>query len=242
MSHAENYQKLQAVMTDYAPWVKTSAHQVLSHLSLQGKTVVDFGCGRGTWLEMALSHGASRVLGLDTHALDNEAPLVPVQYVDLSQPVHLQERFDMALCLEVAEHLPAASAPALVSSLCQAASLVLFSAAIPGQGGMYHLNEQAPAYWHALFLEHDFDCYDFRSLFWDDPLIQPWYRCNTLVFARRDAAHLLGPLVDYKVSSPLHLVHPGIFEAYALRDQNVILHYDASELRWYPEIVPQGPL
>ena len=242
MRHAENYQKLQDVMTAYAPWVKTSANQLLSFLDMKDKTVVDFGCGRGTWLEMALSHGANRVLGLDTHALENETQLVPVQYVDLSQLVHLDEKFDVALCLEVAEHLPPSCAPTLVSSLCQAANIVVFSAAIPGQGGMYHLNEQAPAYWHALFLAHHFDCYDFRSLFWDDALIQPWYRCNTLVFAHRDAADRLGALAQYKVQSPLHLVHPDIFEAYALSDKNVILHYDAIKLRWYPEMIANDEL
>ena len=240
MSHSDNYQKLQDVMTAYAPWVKTSAHRVLSFVDLQGKTVVDFGCGRGTWLEMALSHGACEVLGLDTHALDHETPQVPVQYVDLSKTVHLDKTFDFALCLEVAEHLPPASAPALVSSLCQAASVVVFSAAIPGQGGMYHLNEQAPDYWHQLFQLQGFDCYDFRALFWNDEAVQPWYRCNTLVFAHSQAAHLLGKLSQYKVQSPLHLVHPGIFEAYALSDKNVILHYDPLKLRWYPEVFANG--
>ena len=236
MRHAENYQKLQDVMTTYAPWVKTSANQLLSYLDLKDKTVVDFGCGRGTWLEMALSHGASRVLGLDTHALENETQRIPVQYVDLAQTVHLEEKFDFAMCLEVAEHLPPSSASVLVSSLCQAAHIVVFSAAIPGQGGMYHLNEQPPAYWNELFLTHQFECYDFRTLFWNDALIQPWYRCNTLVFAHRDAAKRLGNLTQYKVQTPLHLVHPDIFKAYALSDQNVILHYDAVKLHWYPEL------
>jgi SAM-dependent methyltransferase len=237
MLQAQNYQKLQDVMTAYAPWVKTSAEQVLSYLDLKDKTLVDFGCGRGTWLETALNRGAQSVLGLDTHALENETLQIPVRYVDLSKQVQLETKYDYAICLEVAEHLPIESAPTLVRSLCNAASIVLFSAAIPGQGGMYHLNEQPPQYWSELFFEHDFECYDFRSLFWNDPLIQPWYRCNTLVFAHKGASSQLGALTQHRVQHPLHLVHPDIFEAYAVRERNIILHFDEFQKHWYPEML-----
>jgi hypothetical protein len=52
-----------------------------------------------------------------------------------------RKRFDLAISLEVAEHLPEGSAGALVSTLIEAAPVVVFSAAIKGQSGTNHINE-----------------------------------------------------------------------------------------------------
>ena len=70
---------------------------------------------------------------------------------DLTKPIHLERRFDLVLCLEVADHLPADSAPTLMDSLVSLGPVILFSAAIPYQGGTHHLNEQWPLYWARYF-------------------------------------------------------------------------------------------
>ena len=53
------------------------------------------------------------------------------QVQDLRRSFRLERRFDLALCLEVAEHLPAKAADAFVASLVELAPVVVFSAAMP---------------------------------------------------------------------------------------------------------------
>ena len=150
------------------------------------KTVVDFGCGRGTWLRACLETGVETVLGLDGHYVNQDTLLIDrdqFRAVDLGEPIRLEGGFDLALCLEVAEHLPARSARTLVQSLTDAASVILFSAAVPGQGGTSHVNEQWPLYWERLFAERGMRKYDVvRPLIWRDRSICPWYRQNIYIY------------------------------------------------------------
>ena len=105
--------------------------------------------------------------------------------------MHLDQRFDLALCLEVAEHLPASSAPVLIESLVSAAPVVLFSAAVPEQGGVHHINEQWPSYWEKLFAERGLRKFDvIRPLIWNNCSIQPWYRQNLYLFTSRSNERL----------------------------------------------------
>ena len=104
---------------------------------------------------------------------------------DLTEPVTNPERFDLAICIEVAEHLPEQSAKTLVDSLCSLSDFILFSAAIPGQGGLHHLNEQWQEYWVAQFQEKGFVAFDYiRPRIWNDSKIQFWYKQNILLFAK----------------------------------------------------------
>src|SRR5262245_27058351 len=131
---------------------------------LHPRRVVDVGCGTGTWLAAFAEHGATEVLGLDGEYVDRALLDIPADCfvpADLTQPVHQLGRYDLALCLEVAEHLPASRAEGLVSDLTNLAPVVLFSAAIPLQGGVNHVNEQWPEYWAGLFRDRGFvpiDC------------------------------------------------------------------------------------
>lgn len=161
---------------------------------LPARSAVDFGCGQGAWLKACLENGIETVLGLDGDYVNRDKLLVDREQfraVDLSRPVRLDRRFDLALCLEVAEHLPAHSAPVLVESLVAAAPVVLFSAALPGQGGVHHINEQWPAYWKGLFARHGMRKYDvIRPLIWHDRSIDLWYRQNLYLFTSNPNEHL----------------------------------------------------
>lgn len=117
------------------------------------RTVVDVGCGTGEWAAEAIRHGKIAV-GLDLHS-PKELHQAPVFPVDLAITTDFG-RYDLAICLEVAEHLPAESGPGLVEALANS-ELVLFSAATPGQPGVDHINCQPHEYWHELFLENGFD-------------------------------------------------------------------------------------
>lgn len=147
--------------------------------------MLDIGCGEGTWLRAALLAGVQDVVGVDGVEIKPERLLFPACSLvirDLTRPLVLGRRFELVLCLEVAEHLPASAAPTLIESLTRHSDRILFSAAIPGQPGQHHVNCQWPAYWQRLFNDQGFACEDsVRWQLWDHVNVEPWYRQNLFV-------------------------------------------------------------
>ena len=167
-----------------------SADVIVPHvLSLfEVRSVVDVGCGLGSWLTAFERNGVTDYLGVDSHHVPLGELKVPVerfQRVDLTKRLSLHRTFNLACSLEVAEHLPRECAAEFVGDLIKAASVVLFSAAIPRQGGTAHLNEQWPWYWAALFRHHGYIAVDcVRPLIFNDARVDWWYRQNIIVFCR----------------------------------------------------------
>lgn len=179
------------------------------------RSVVDVGCGTGAWLAAFQEYGVPDVLGIDRAHVPPELLEVPARCFlvrDLARPLHLERRFNLVLALEVAEHLPPSCAGAFVESLAGLGPLVLFSAAIPFQGGLHHMNEQWPEYWAALFAAQGFvpiDC--IRPRVWENARVQWWYAQNTLLYARREmlaSNPALRCAYEASASQPLNLVHP----------------------------------
>jgi hypothetical protein len=145
-------------------------------------SLLDVGCGTGTWLRAASQLGVSEIYGVDGIIVGDSYRHVTKDVIcqhDLSVPFNLNRRFDLVLCLEVAEHIPQSSSQVLVSSLATHSDTILFSAACPGQHGQHHINCQWPAYWQEHFNRHGFVCVDLvRWQTWDQPRIDPWYRQN----------------------------------------------------------------
>ncbi len=177
-------------------------------------SVVDVGCGRGAWLRVFKENGVQRVLGVDGDYVPPAELLIDhasFRSADLSKPLELRETFDLAVCLEVAEHLPRSAARPLVGSLTRAAPLVLFSAAIPGQGGRHHINEQWPAYWERLFAEMRYVRLDpVRRHIVHDDRVAPWYRQNVVLYASEQAlkaSPFLAAEREYTARCPLEYVN-----------------------------------
>lgn len=181
---------------------------VLQHT--QARSVVDVGCGAGAWLAVCASQGLTDILGLDGAAAGEmlQVPAEQFRPADLRQPPPLGRTFDLAMSLEVAEHLPPEVAEAFVAYLVAAAPMVLFSAAIPGQYGDRHINEQWPSYWARLFARHDYLSLDvFRPQIWTHPQVSFWYRQNMLLYVRRDRVP-----ANYTPPQMLDVVHPELYE------------------------------
>jgi SAM-dependent methyltransferase len=154
---------------------------------VQPKRVIDVGCGRGIWLREFGSNGVGEIFGVDGQHVPPADLLVSPQYfraIDLAQPFQLGGQYDLAICLEVAEHLPAKSAKSLIRSLVASAPIILFSAAVPGQGGTHHINEQWPPYWERLFNDVGYSRLDpIRRHIINDERVATWYRRNVFVYA-----------------------------------------------------------
>lgn len=150
--------------------------------SVRIKSVLDVGCGTGTWLKAFEEIGISDYLGIDGDYVNKSSLEIPEdKFVafDLRQPWDLKRRFDLVISLEVAEHLPEESSDLFVEALVRHSETIIFSAAIPGQGGQNHLNEQWPDYWQRKFLKHGFYFHDvIRPLIWDNNKVEWWYKQN----------------------------------------------------------------
>jgi hypothetical protein len=127
---------------------------------------------------------------------------------DLEQPWDLGRKFDLVLCLEVAEHLHENSAAHLVRSLTMHSDLVVFSAACPNQFGQGHINCQWPVYWQELFNSSNYSCFDeLRDLIWDLDFPEFWYKQN--IFVAKKNVH--NGCNESRLSS---LVHPDLYSMY----------------------------
>ena len=170
-----------------------SARAILSTLlpHLECRSMVDFGCGTGTWLWVAHSFGVESIRGLDGDYVPPRQLMIPQDCfcaVDLEEPVVLEKKYDLAISMEVAEHLHKESADKFVESLCNAADTILFSAAHPGQGGDGHINEQPMTYWTSKFGKHGFLPVEIRQLFEGNEDIESWYRENIVLYVREAKA------------------------------------------------------
>lgn len=181
-------------------------------------SVVDVGCGTGAWLAAFRARGVDDVVGLDGPHVRTDTLEIPADRFrvrDLEGRLGLDRQFDLVICLEVAEHLDESRAGSLVDELTGLGDVVLFSAAIPHQGGTDHRNEQWPAYWMKRFARYGFhpvDCLRFHLL--EDDRVAWWYAQNTVLYAS-DAGLKRHPALararHRSPSPPPALVHPACF-------------------------------
>jgi SAM-dependent methyltransferase len=211
------------------------------------QSVVDVGCGTGGWLASFQAAGVQKILGIDGDYVDrSQLAFAPSDFhpADLTQALRVEDKFDLAMSLEVAEHLPATIAVDFVASLCRMAPVVLFGAAIPFQGGNNHVNEQWPEYWQAVFARQGYvavDCLRWR--FWQDSLVSWYYSQNMVLYVREQCLEDYPALASHRLppGATLHrLVHPERYLStahigrFAFRDVLMALPgFTAKFARWH---------
>ena len=142
-----------------------AAEKILPYILniLKPNSIVDFGCGSGTWLYIANKYGCKDILGLDGDYIDPSWQLIDRKYfqaADFTKKVKLEKKYDLAISLEVAEHIPEEFSDIYLTSITNSSDIILFSAAIPNQEGTNHVNEQYPSYWINKFSKYGFKIYD----------------------------------------------------------------------------------
>ena len=200
------------------PGTSNSANLVANYLLnfIKPESVVDIGCGTGAWLNAFKSDTCKRILGLDGNWVPVDRLAIPRECFvpqDLNNPSYqFDAPFDLAISLEVAEHIETKNSQAFVGFVVGASSIVLWSAAIPFQGGTGHINEQFPDFWFQLFREKGYVCFDvIRPQFWQHPQVAWFYAQNMLLYVDQSLAadfeqrFMTKPNVDH---APLALVHP----------------------------------
>jgi SAM-dependent methyltransferase len=183
------------------------------------KSLIDVGCGVGTWAKIAKDAGVPKVIGIDgEYVEDSQLVIGPDDFLraDLENLGNVKVgKFDLAISVEVAEHLSPDKATQFIDFLTSTSDTVLFSAAIPGQGGVRHVNERWQSYWHGIFRRRGFECIDcIRSTFWSANA-EPWYLQNSFIYtsnpdfvksglAKSDIFRNWTPM-------PVDVVHPELF-------------------------------
>lgn len=176
----------------------TSAQEIVPYilkLFPNTKSVVDVGCGIGTWASTFKRNGVQTVLGVDGPWVSKTQLLLAqneFEEYDFESPqaYAVSKKFDLAVCLEVAEHLNEIYADKLINILVSLSDVVIFSAAIPNQGGVHHINEQYPSYWKAKFEDRNYVALDLlRGKYAENNRVATYYSQNTLIYINGDAKY-----------------------------------------------------
>ncbi|MEG3849029.1 class I SAM-dependent methyltransferase [Microcoleus sp. herbarium19] len=199
---------------------RESAREIIPILweFVQPKRIIDVGCGTGTWLSAFTEFGVEDIWGIDGDWVDPKMLEIPADRflaLDLTQPLPIEQKCDLVVSLEVAEHLHPDCARVFVESLVKLGPVILFSAAVPFQGGTNHVNEQWPEYWAKLFHEQGYVAIDcVRNKIWQNDRVKWYYAQNILVFA--NAEYLTtNPVLQKEADKTnifgLSLIHPQLY-------------------------------
>ncbi|MGC8748760.1 MAG: class I SAM-dependent methyltransferase [Candidatus Kapaibacteriota bacterium] len=196
-----------------------SAKQIVPYLIelFNPQSVVDVGCGTGEFLSVFFEYGITNIKGIDGEWVKGQKLRIPEDkfiVMDLENPTFLTDRFDLVISLEVAEHLQYTAANNFIKFLSSLGNLIVFSAAIPFQGGLHHINEQWPDFWFKQFSDcgyYPIDC--FRSNFWDNDEVAFWYSQNMFLFVKDGILEPHHKVFQYKSDKlPIRIVHPKLYQ------------------------------
>lgn len=177
-------------------------------------SVIDFGCGLGNFLHSFKNLGVKEVKGVDGPWVEKAKRakfLKDDEFIvhDLQLPLRLSKKYDLVLSLEVGEHLSENAAGTLVENLVSAGDIIIFSAAVPYQGGQNHINEQWQSYWAKQFARNDYILLDIiRPSIWENQKISWWYRQNSFVYAQKDIS-----IDSIEVPIIRDMIHPELYLA-----------------------------
>lgn len=182
-------------------------------------SVVDFGCGVGSWLYVFKNHhNIPEIIGLDGDWVPNKQLVIDKnEFIEtnMENTVNLNKRFDLAISLEVAEHISQKNASIFVKNIITHSDMIIFSAAIPFQGGSNHINEQWQSYWSDMFEAYGYRAIDIiKPAIWNNDEIPYYYKQNIVLYVNKEAEHRLNiptMCMEWFPNNAINMVHPELF-------------------------------
>lgn len=222
---------------------KNSAKYIVPIINdwFQPKSIIDVGCGVGAWLDIwKNSKNGVEVMGIDAGFVERSLLLIDVSNefieADLNNKLPKLKKYDLAMCLEVAEHLDENRADSFVEDLTSLSDIVLFSAAIPGQEGTQHINEKFLKYWIDKFNQNGYKCFDvIRPMIWEVDSISWWFRQNIVLFVK-NGTNIKTDLSNMQTFNCFDLVHKELL-IHKTNRCNSLLNLKKIENRYVPRIL-----
>lgn len=178
-------------------------------------SIVDIGCARGVFLAEVKKYGIN-VLGIDGDYVDRDKLWIEQsEFIahDVGEKISLSQKYDIAMSFEVAEHIEATKAEQFVDNLVNLSDVIVFSAAIPMQGGEYHVNEQWQSYWQEKFKRRGYRAsLCLRNFFWNECKIESFRRQNILLFIKEEFFEEIEAKFGKDIPQDINVVHPAFYE------------------------------
>lgn len=199
---------------------------------LKPNSVVDLGCGIGTFLHVFAENGVEKILGLDGDWVDRKLlskhiSLNNFKSIDIEKGFDVGEKYDLAICLEVLEHIDETFANNAILNLTQLSDFIVFSAAIPGQMGQNHVNEQWPQYWIEKFRKYGYTFHDvLRPIFWNNKDLARWYRQNMFLVVKNGHESRLKEFGKFQDTEIMSQVHPEYFSLRVKESEYINARYE----------------
>ena len=201
--------------------VKVIVECVANHYHGNITSAIDLGCGLGILVNSFREYYQDKcndkfiVRGVDGDYVQKDLLIIGKNEFcswNLEESYSDNQRYDIAISTECAEHLEPSRADSFVDDLTRLSDMILFSAAIPYQGGVNHVNEQPLSYWVKKFEKRGYELRDvIRPDIWDDKRIQYFYRQNMVMFVKRGSMSY--ELLDKRADNTLlDVIHPEIWE------------------------------
>ena len=194
-------------------------------------SVIDIGCGIGSWLKAVNEIGVNKFIGIDGNEIEEKFLLVSRKYIKIDNlETHENinnEKYDLAMSIEVAEHLHNSCSVNFIETLTSYSDVILFSAAIPYQAGEHHINCNPPQFWVDIFKKYGYDCYDFRNdlmNMWEK--INPCYSQNILLFAKEKYRNTFSKF--NLTEKPIFYYHPAYVD-HIVNDNNSLYNENLIE-------------
>jgi hypothetical protein len=131
------------------------------------RSVIDWGCANGLYLEPFMTEDGCEVLGIENSpvAIEMKHPDIRILQFDMTKKTFIKvppvleddpaaqiigpdsKKYDMALCIEVLEHLEEKDANTAIDNICRSSDRLVVSVAREWQTGPGHLNLKPIEYW-----------------------------------------------------------------------------------------------
>lgn len=184
------------------------------------KSVIDVWCGLWTFVKVFQDNNIKAIWIDGSRVKKSKLYINRNSFIekDLEKEIDFKKKYDLAISLEVAEHLSKNTAENFVKTLVSCSDYIIFSAAIPWQWWFKHINEQFPCYWENLFNKHWYKFYDvFRHIFWNNPNIYWRYKQNMFLVVKK-WKKIPNKLIE---KTPRNIIHPELFKSSNINSKNI---------------------